>query len=170
MFKNLAEIVKSVESKYFQPLFTNYVSQFALIYLFIFMTSFQSHDLMNSPFATNLKSPYMYFILLFGVNYSMSKNLVMSLLLAVVMTTIFAVLKIIEFMSPNLELIKNTPNILPQFYDSTVADIKSYYNNDEVVMRHSLNQLNIPDHYLLNDYNAPTIATYMYFAGHDISK
>ena len=170
MFENLAKLIKSAESKFLQPALTNSVSQFVLIYLFIFMTSFQSQQLNNTQFSEVLKRPYMYFLILFGVNYSMSKNLLVSFVLAVIMTILFALLKIIEFMSPNLELIKNTPDILPKFYNVTVSDIKNYYNNDEVSMRKSLNQLNIPDHYLLNNNTAPIIATYMYFAGHDISK
>lgn len=146
-------------------LFSNPVSQFVFIYLFVILTSLQSQKLNNTEFSKYLLHPFSYFIILFGINYSMNQSLLLSLGLSSVSTLIFYMFSMIEFMEHKLQYINDLPEVLPQYKNAKLSDIFKIFDNDINKLKSFLNENNFPDHWGLNDYSAPRIATYLYYSG-----
>lgn len=146
-------------------LFSNPLSQFVFIYLFVIMTSLQSQKLNNTQFSKILLHPISYFLVLFGINYSMNKNMLLSLGLSSVATLIFYMFSIIEFMEHKLQYINDLPENLPQYKNIKLSNILKVFDNDLAKLKTFLNENNFPDHWGLNDYSAPRIATYLHYSG-----
>jgi len=146
------------------------LTQFFLIYLFVFMTAFDSQKPELSHLKTILDSPISHFALIFGVYYSMNGGLYASLAVAIIVCLILLVLKVIEFMDVKLTLIEERSHIEPCCRNVKAQDILDYFGNDVEQLRAGFRANNIPETALLNDYTAPEIATYLYYAGHKISK
>ena len=144
--------------------------QLVLIYLFVFMTAFDSQKLNNTDFKKILDSPISHFAIIFGIYYTMNQNasLTTSAIIAFIITSIFVLLNVIEFMESNLHLIESKTSVDPRVKNMKASEIFEYFNSDISELRKAFKESNIPEDAVLNDYTAPEIATQLLYVGHKL--
>ncbi len=145
---------------------TKNLMQFALIYLFVFMTSFDSHKLKGTKFHELMESPFSHFLIIFGVYYSMNGGLLISSLVALILTALFVMFQVVEFM--DLKLIAERTSVDPKCRGVKALDILKFFDEDVEKMRVAFKNSSIPEDSILNDLTAPEIATYLLYAGYAI--
>lgn len=113
-----------------------------------------------------LNTPASRMFLTFVGTYLMSKNVTQSLMVSVIVTLSFYIMKITK---ENFQIISPTTDSMAQCTDVKLKDLLDLFDGDKDKLKRVMYASGVPLNLPLNDKNAPLIGTYLVNFGHKVT-
>ncbi len=146
-----------VEKKIIPVLFNPIVS-IVIGWLIMLNVTHSFYNLPSQAMSLAL-NPVVKFICIALAFYYPTKNIIHSILLAVLLSIAYTVIIKVSAVD-NFEIISATPDVYPGCVNVTLTDLLTAFNGDENELRTQMHNIGVPHNLELTENNAKLIATY----------